>query len=749
MFEIIFKYPSTAFAKGQFVLMSKWPAWVLILLAVAAAVLVAGLLQRRRGARPPRQVAVLWGLETALIVLLLLLLWQPALSVAMLKPQQNIVSLVIDDSRSMAVREDGTSRKDKVLTALNPSLLPELQKKFQVRMYRLSGGLERIEKTEQLTAGGTASRIGGNLKQLASESAALPVGAIVVMSDGSDTSGGIDAGAIAEIRRRRIPVHTVGFGNEKPSKDVEIAEVEVPSRVLVDSRVAARVSFRQTGFPQGRTKLTVRDSGKVLASKEVIFQRDATQQSETITFQAGTSGARNLQVSLDPIEGEESPRNNALTRLLTVDSSPMRILYIEGEPRWEFKFIRRAMEEDKAVALVTMLRTTQNKIYRQGISNPKELEEGFPSKPEELFPFTGVIVGGLEASYFTPAQQELLKQFVDRRGGGVLFLAGRLGLAEGGYDKSAMADLLPVALPAKKITFFRDPATVDLTGAGRDNLICRLDEDSAKNVARWKKLPYLANFQEVGAPKAGAVSLVEFTAAGHGKFPLLTIQNYGTGRTALLASAGTWRWQMLQPVEDKSHEMFWQQLLRWLVSDTRGRVVASTPELILRDDGWIPIHARVRDVSYLPAGDATVEARIMGPEGSHETVALQPDPLTPGEYRADWNAAKNGSYVAEIVAFHRGEEAGRDVFTFRREDGLAEDFRTEQNRELLENLSQQTGGRYYRPTELARLAQDVAYSEAGITTRETKELWNMPAVLLLILLLRGGDWLLRRKWGAV
>ena len=748
MFEIVFKYPSAAFAKGQFVLLGKWPTWVLVLLAVVAALVIARLLVRR-GGRPTRQLATLWGLETALIVLLLLLLWQPALSVAMLKPQQNIVSLVIDDSRSMAVREDGSSRKDKVLSALNPSFLKDLQKKFQVRMYRLSGGLERIEKTEQLTASGTATRIGENLKQLAAESASLPVGAIVVMSDGSETSGGIDAGAIAEIRRRRIPVHTVGFGNERPNRDVEISEVELPSRVLVDSRVSARVAFRQNGFPQGRTKLTVRDSGKVLASKEVVFQRDATQQSETITFQAGTSGARNLQVSLDPLEGEESVRNNALTRLVTVDSSPMRILYIEGEPRWEFKFIRRAMDEDKAVALVTMLRTTQNKIYRQGIANPKELEEGFPAKPEELFPFSGVIVGGLEASYFTPAQQELLKQFVDRRGGGLLFLAGRTGLAEGGYDKSAIADLLPVALPAKKITFFRDPATADLTGAGRDNLICRLEEDPAKNAARWKKLPYLANFQEVGAPKAGAVALVELTAAGHGKFPLLTIQNYGTGRTALLATAGTWRWQMLQPLEDKSHEMFWQQLLRWLVTDTRGPVVASTPESILRDDGRIPIHAKVRDTSYLPAGDATVEARILGPEGSHETVPLQPDPLTPGEYRADWNAPKDGSYVAEVVAFHKGEEAGRDVLTFRREDGLAEDFHLEQNRELLEKLSEQTGGRYYRPNELARLAEDVSYSEAGITTRETKELWNMPVVLLLILVLRGGDWLLRRKWGAV
>jgi uncharacterized membrane protein len=445
---------------------------------------------------------------------------------------------------------------------------------------------------------------------------------------------------------------------------------------------------------------------------------------------------------------EENATNNRLTRVLNVESSRPRILYVEGEPRWDYKFIRRAVEDDKSIDLVSMLRTTQNKIYRQGIASPTELQDGFPTKVEELFGFSGIILGSVEANYFTQAQQGLIQEFVDRRGGGLLFLGGRASLSDGGYNKAPFTELLPIHLPDRKNTFHRDPATAELTAAGRESLICRIEEDPEKNVQRWKKLPYLMNFQEVGMPKPGAVDLADMNAAGH-KMPLLITQNYGRGRTAVFATGGDWRWQMLQPVTDMSHEVFWRQLLRWLVSETPTRVVASTPRPVLSDEGTVHLRAEVRDTTYLPAGDAQVEAHIVGPSGASETVDMHPDPLEQGVYTADWNAGKSGSYIVDVAAKRGKDELGRDVITLRREDGLAENFHLEQNRELLEKLSSQTGGRYYKPAEASKLGQDIAYSDAGITVRETKDLWDMPIVFLLAIMLPSMEWLLRRKWGVV
>jgi uncharacterized membrane protein len=421
---------------------------------------------------------------------------------------------------------------------------------------------------------------------------------------------------------------------------------------------------------------------------------------------------------------------------------------VEGEPRWEFKFIRRAEEEDKGVQIVSMLRTTENKIYRQGIADPSELADGFPTKAEDLFKYQAIIIGSVEAQYFTPVQQELLREFVDKRGGGLLFLGGRFALGDGGWASSGDADLFPTFLPSEKGTFHRDPATVQLTPAGAESPITRILDDRETNVERWRKLPYLADYQDPGAPKPGATELAQMMVAGR-TMPLLVTQNYGRGKTAVLATSGTWRWQMSSALGDPSHDLFWQQLLRWLAADSPGQVAAAMPQQTLMDEGRVQMTVVARDKEFTPAADAHVSAHVMGPGGMSAMVDLTPVPNTPGTFAMDWTAATPGSYLAEVTADRGTTELGKDVIAFRREDGVAENFHTEQNRELLEKLSDETGGRYWGQNELGRLPKEISYSEAGISVRDTKELWDMPAVFLLLLGLISADWLLRRKWGIV
>ncbi|MGA3189828.1 MAG: glutamine amidotransferase [Bryobacteraceae bacterium] len=757
MFEFFFKYPASVFSKGTFVLAGGWPIWLLILAILGVGVGLAIYVRRSTSARVKGgRSAVVWLLQTLLASVLLLLLWHPALSVATLRPQQNIVAVVVDDSSSMAVDDSGSgSRENAAKNVLNSGLVKQLQDKFQVRLYKLSDNLSRLEAydkggLDKLTAAGTATHIGEGLKQVLADAASLPIGAVVLLSDGADNSGGIDLETISEVRRQRIPVHTIGFGREKMAHDVEMTGVETPARALPDSRLSAAVSFHQHGYEGQKAKVFIKDGAKILAARDITFKPDGVEQTENILYNAGPVGVKAIEVSIDPLPSEENQRNNKVVRLVNVDKRTPRILYMEGEPRWEFKFLRRAVEDDTSLHLSTILRTTQNKIYVQDDHGdaPKTIKDGFPNKIEDLFEFDGLILGSVDAPYFTATQQQMIKDFVDRRGGGLLFLGGRDSLADGGYARSVLNDVLPVKLPDRKNTFVRDPANVELTAAGRDSLITRIEEDPQKNVERWKKLPYLMNFQVAGEPKPGATVLVDALPTSVGKIPLLTIENFGRGRTAVFATAGSWRWKMLQPVADRSHAMFYTQLLRWLVNDTPRRLTVSTPRQILNDESAVKLRADVRDKAFLPAADATVEAHILG-DGVTETVEMRPDALDAGGYTADWTIPKSGSYVVEVTARRGVEDLGRDVMTFRRNDGVAENFHVEQNRELLEKLSAETGGKYYKPEDAHKLGKDISYSEAGITVRETRDLWDMPVIFLLLLMLRSGEWLLRRKWGVI
>ncbi|MGH9716445.1 MAG: glutamine amidotransferase [Candidatus Acidiferrales bacterium] len=752
MFEWLFKYPAAVYSKGHLVLLGSWPKWVLLALIVLAAVGLALLIRARVAQAAPRmrgrRAGVVWLIQSCLAALLLVLLWQPAITVAELKPQQNIIAVLVDDSRSMAIADSGPTREADAVKSLQNGVIAGLQKKFQTRIYTFDTHISRVSDLAQIRPTAPATHIGESLDELVSETSDLPVGAILLLTDGADNSGGIGRNTIAELRSRRIPVHTVGFGAEHIEHDVEIEDAAIAPRALAKSRMSATVTFRQRGFAGQKASLSVRDGDKLLASRDITLAGDGKSQSETLLLNAGEAGAKALTFTIAPLPGESNTGNNAVTRLVDVESNKRRILYVEGEPRWEYKFIRRAEDDDPIVEIASMLRTTENKIYRQGIENPQELADGFPSDAKDLFQYQGLIIGSVEAGYFTPAQQDLIRQFVNRRGGGLLLLGGRFALADGGWAGSPVADAFPVVLPDHNKTFHRIPATVELTAAGINSLICRLTDDPQQNAERWKKLPYLMDYQEAGTPKPGAVVLADLKAGGR-ELPLLVTENYGRGRTAVMATSGTWRWQMNLPAGDPTHRMFWQQLLRWLVANTPGHVVASVPSQMLFDDGHTKFTAQVRDIDYLPAPDASVQAHIMGPDGLAATVDMTPVPDSPGTFQADWNAEKPGSYLAEIDAQRGGQNIGRDVVTFERMDGVAENFHTQQNRPLLEQLASETGGSYWSPHNLSKLASEIPYSKAGITVRDTKPLWNLPAVFLVILALLFSEWLLRRKWGVV
>jgi uncharacterized membrane protein len=748
MFEFLFKYPPAVYSRGHYLLLTPWPLWVLGILILLAGGVLFWHVQKHHGLLSRTRSLVIWSLETALVALLLLLIWHPAISVATLRPQQNIVAVLLDSSRSMSIQDDGRSRFEEASNLLKDGLLDSLGRKFQVRLYRFGADSKRVDKN-QLFAPPDApvTRLAQSLDSIAAESTSLPFGAAVVLSDGAENAGGIDFETIQRLRQTRIPVHTVGFGRETLKRDVEVEDFSVPQRALAGSRLEARIALRQSGYSGERARVTIRDGGKVLALADVELTKDAM--SVPLVFNAGEAGALNLIARVDPFPGEENTANNALARVVNVSARHPRILYVEGEPRWEFKFLRRAADDDTQIELVSMLRTTANKIYRQGVKDQAELEQGFPTKPEELFAYDGLIIGSVEASWFTAAQQDMIKDFAARRGGGVLFLGGRFAFSDGGYQATPIAEMLPVHLANALATFQRVYVTSELAPAGYDSALCRLEDDPAKNIDRWKKMPEIANWQSVGDAKPGAAVLAEMLPPGHRKTPLLVTEPYGRGRTAIMATGGMWRWQMHSDHTDKTLAHFWQQMLRWLVSDTPGTVVATTPRQVLADEEQVRLRVEVRDKSYQPLGSANVEAHFIGPNGLSDTVKLQPLASEQGVYAGEWTAKPTGPYLAEVTASTSDGEVGRDVVTFRRDDGVAENFRTTQNRELLEKLSEQTGGRYYTPREARHLADEISYSEAGITEHETLDLWDVPLVLFLALALRGAEWLLRRKWGVV
>ena len=469
-----------------------------------------------------------------------------------------------------------------------------------------------------------------------------------------------------------------------------------------------------------------------------------------------TAGIQEYKFTLVPLEGERNERNNTRTTVLEIRDEKPRILYLEGRPRWEYKFIRRAVNGDENLRLETLLRTALNKFYRQGIEEETTLAAGFPADRETLFEYKGVVLGNVESSFLSYAQMELIKEFVAKRGGGFMMLGGPASFAGGAYQSTPIESLLPVQLPEDENRFFfQGLGHLVATAAGSIHPALQISDSTAKS-SGWESMEPLKDWNLTAGIKPGTTVLARVAIPGAEEAgsdpPLLAFQRFGRGHSIAFMSGSSWRWQMLQDSRDSRHMTFWRQVLRWLVSLSRDRVEVQTERQSYSKNESVKIRAEVRDSSFNKVNDAVVKALVASPDKGEEEIKL------------DWSAEEDGIYVGEFrtsetgqhrVRVHpqsrsgKGEGYGSASASFVVEQGNREFFEASQKRDFLERLAVQTGGRYYSLEEAGRLPEEIVYTEKNASAVEILDLWDMPVNFLFLVGLLIGEWCLRKKHGVI
>ena len=743
MFELLFKYSPWAYRAGELSFASPWPLWVLVALTVVGLAFFAFTLYRQRNLAWWRK-AIIGTLQTLLLATVLVMLWQPVLLVERVRDRENVVAVVMDASASMAHGEGDKSRLQESVAALQGGPLDALRKSFGVKLFSFSGPVQTLKQLSEIPAPGSQTRIGDALNTVLQTGATTPLSGIIILSDGGENGGTLSEERLAQIASFGVPVHTVGVGPETIPNDLELDSVTLADNASPGEVLNAEVSIRHSA--KGKTRLRVYDGETLLAANDVTLTSDAGVTTQTIAVPAGDPGVRDLRFTLDPLPNERNTINNTRTHVMDVTPHRRNILYVEGEPRWEYKFIRRAADTDQSLRLASMVRATPNRYYRQGIEKAEELASGFPKKAEELFAYDAVIIGSFEATALSAEQHEALKSFVDRRGGGLLMLAGRDGLSDGGWGLVAVAQTLPAQLATTDAkTFALQTGKAVLTEYGVESPITRLDDDATKNQKAWNDLPPFGDIEPVGKLKPGAVVLLD-AKSGNKEVPLLVWQHYGRGTTYLLTTGSTWRWKMRTDHNDTRHYTFWRQLMHAVAQDAPPRMTLTTSAKVYDDQRRVPINAELHNEKFEPLNDATVAVTVTSDDGVTQQLQMTPSGQGDGRYTAQVDAASTGLYRVAMTAKTGDKEVGQMETHFRRNDGVVEHFGTQQNRPLLQRIAASTGGRYWRLEELGDLPEAMKYSKAGIVERQTLELWNLPAFFLLLLLLKMGEWLLRLRW---
>jgi uncharacterized membrane protein len=663
----------------------------------------------------------------------------------------------------MKLPDDGSHTRLETLKQLmstNSKFYSTLADKFKLRPYKFASSAERIQNAAELSADGEETNLSSALDQASRESAGLPMSGIILISDGANNAGASEderlaglATTLANLRSRGLPVFTIGLGPDSLDGDIELVRATAPRRALSGSPVTCELLVRASG---SRKTITVdlTEDNHLLRSQEVPVQGDATTVAR-VTFTPSSPGVHRYALTAKPAADDPVPDNNSQELVIDVVDWKPKILHIEGEPRWEYAKLRESVAEEKNIILVSVLRSADGKFYRQGVENADELVNGFPKSEEELFKYDGLILGSMEATFFTFDQLKAIEQFVSRRGGTLLALGGSKAFNVGGYGNTPLADLLPIYLngppemPGENQAFKAAPAD-----RGRDHPAARLVDQPDANAKAWEQMPVITLPDVITDTKPGASVILEARSIKEKNrvAPLLVEERYGRGKSMALLASDTWRWRMMLEFKDKSFETFWRNLMRYMVEATPRPVEASTERSFYGTNEQVRIRAEVADEKFIKISDATVSARVTTPSGRAVDVPLKQTVEGGFEgYASTFHPEEDGLYRVEVTARRPGSKQSATLAPAQTSFLVGplnrEARNAAQNRELLKRIASETGGGYYTASQVDKLIDDLVHTESASSIRQSYDLWDMPINFLLVVGLAAGEWFIRKRKG--
>lgn len=752
LFEFFFKYRPLIFQQGDFALRVSWLGLLAVAVAGISALVTLRTYAQVRGNSQPLDRTILTAVRIAVFVVLVFCLLRPVLVLSSVVPQENFLGVLIDDSRSMQIADtDETPRQGFVETSFGDpesELFTALADRFALRFFSFSSDTDRVSDVSELTYSGTRTHLGQALQRAHEELSGVPLSGLVVVTDGADNAEGGLAEALLPLQASAVPVFTVGVGREEYERDIQMSRVETPQRVLKGASLAVELVVTHRGYQGETVTVQVEDEGRIVGTEDIQLGSEGSPQTVRLRFTANDEGPRLFSFRVSPLPGEMVTQNNLRQTLIVVEDRNEKLLYFEGEPRWEVKYLLRGVEEDQNLQIALLQRTAENKFLRRNVDGPDELVGGFPRTRSELFKYRGLILGSIEAGHFTPDQLRMIADFVNHRGGGLLMLGSHRSFAEGGYAGTPVADVLPVVLdPIRgdgEEGFFQE-VRVEPTRAGESHPSTLIADNEIASVERWETLPLVTIVNPITDTKPGATTLLR-TPEG---LVVLAFQRYGAGKSMAFPVQDSWMWQMHAdvPVEDMTHETFWRRLVRWLVDGVPDQVVANVPQDRVEPEQVVTVLAEVGDANYEELNNSAVTAVVTDPSGELIELPMEWTAEKDGEYRTTFTAADAGFYEVRVEAVANNELLGEDTVHLQVAPSDSEFYDSTMGASLLERVATETGGRFYTPDTVGTLPDDVQYVGGGVTVVEERDLWDMPALLLLLVGLVLGEWSYRRYKG--
>ena len=724
------------------------PAWALVVI-IAAAALLGWHTYRGFAASPARRYA-LSALRVVTLLALLVILMRPVARQPASNRDDVVVPVLVDTSRSMGIEDiQGRRRIDAARDILVRQLLPALQERLAVDVLSFGEGLAP-GAPERLTADARRTDLAAALVAAQERYRGRSVAGYILLSDGGHTGP-----ALEELTRAGLPpIYPVAIGSHDAAGDREVLGLTAAEAVLDQARIDLAVSAISRGSGE-RLELRLLENGRRLDVRHV--RPPAEGGPVQAVFQvAPPDGAPTIYtVEIPAAAGELVPENNRRSVLVQPPSRPRRVLLVEGAPGFEHSFLKRALLGDKGLRVDSVVRKGENEqgsdtFYIQAErGRGAALASGYPADPAALFAYDAVVLANVAGDQLTAGQLEATREFVARRGGGLLVMGAQTFLPRG-LAGTPVEDALPVQLQGRtdavRASAGRTTGTVSLTDTGLTHPVTQLAASPEDTRKRWASLPQLPGAAALGPLRGGGSVLALASSAAGTQHPLVAVQRYGEGRSMVFGGEGAWRWRMLLPSSDRSYEMFWRQSVRWLALGAADPVSVNPPVAGGAGES-VSLKTTVRDPAFNAVPGAEVDVQVVGPDARVHHVRASRDERDAAVFTASFTPEQPGVYRMSVQAKQGRTAVGQATSAVL--VGAA-DFEMADpgvNRALLERLAAASGGRVVEHTDVARLVETLRTSAPVTAVTIQRDLWHNAWSLAVIIALLAAEWLLRRRWG--
>jgi hypothetical protein len=664
--------------------------------------------------------------------------------------------------RSRAREFEQVARVDLVKAALkNPklNLLPKLEHDFDLDPFTFGQGVAQLPHPEsktnetrkledftwvdKLAPGSPLTPIGDALRDVINRKRGQPLAGVVLITDGANNSGSQPREAAALLRAEGVPLYIYGVGITSP-RDIIVGNIFAPDVTFVRDEVAVTVRVRSQGLSGQTARLKLQLGASTVSEKEILFGADG-EQAIALSFTPQQQGEFELTASVEPRDDETVKENNSVSQHIKVVDSKIRVLLADQSPRWEFRYLQAMLMRDRRVDLKCYLVESDPAIARG--TNTPYLEQ-FPARREDIGKYDLVIFGDIDPRRLSPGHLESVSYFVSELGGSFVLLAGKK-FAPHAYRRTVLDQMLPVEFDSMPVTagdpVADKPIRLELTSAGRANLMMRLSDREEESVAIWKQLPPIYWDARVSRPKPAAEVLLVDPDPGKesrfGKMPVIAMQQYGQGQVLYVGTDNTWRWR--KNAGDVFYTTLWGQVAQRMamlhVLGGSARTRLSTDKKSYVTGERVLVFGRLTGEAHEPLTEPSIKGVFGLRSGGKQTeVILRAAPDHPGLYRSEFVAPLPGQYQFFVE---------RDLNTpldFTVTEPKFEFGETAMNEVLLRDMAANTGGAFFREEDLFKLPDTIAAKSERVKSPLEVELWSSPLYFVLMLLVLSGEWVLRK-----